>query len=676
MIRRAALALLFVTACGPHKDGAAPKPQPTAGTGPALAFEVDDGDIRNYFFQQGPVSAHVLASSGTTPRLIVAFPAGNTGAAVWFQPVTTPTKFEVTGGLQPMDQGNGLRGVAMQLVATGDRLEVRGAVLGSIRTIRDYQALGTKPPETEHETLAGSAVVMKRVTADGVHHVQLSLTPSQGTTVSAAGGKVTIIGSGGAIHLQAVALSDEPALTPIGIDHLLAPGLQGNPRDLRALAFLAYKEKLLAGSWRFLTYFGRDTLLSVRLMMTALDPEVVEAALGAVLERLQGDGDVAHEEDIGDFAALRHLKDATKPADMEQPIFDYKMIDDDFLLAPVLAMYLLDTDTGVKRAKAFLSRTTRSGVSYAALVQRNLELVMKRATPYAAGPSATTLVALKPGIPVGQWRDSEHGIGDGRFAFDVNVALVPAALAAAKRLYDSGTITAPVGVADQVYWIASKWQDVASRFRVEQSATEAAAHVKDYATGLGLDPAEAVASLRGPLVFDAISLDAAGKPLPIMHTDDGFVLLFGTPSPEYLTQVAGELVRPFPAGLRTPVGMVVANPAFAADAKLRGLFTREAYHGTVVWSWQQAMLAVGLARQIARSDLPPDTRKVLVEAESALWSVIEAMSAQSAGELWTWDVKDRAIHYVPFGQGTGHVDESNAVQLWSTVYLGVRRPQR
>src|ERR1043165_6426508 len=99
MIRRAALALLFVTACGPHKDGAAPKPQPTAGTGPALAFEVDDGDIRNYFFQQGPVSAHVLASSGTTPGLIVASPAGNTGAAVWFQPVTTPTKFEVTGGL-------------------------------------------------------------------------------------------------------------------------------------------------------------------------------------------------------------------------------------------------------------------------------------------------------------------------------------------------------------------------------------------------------------------------------------------------------------------------------------------------------------------------------------------------------------------------------------------------
>jgi hypothetical protein len=31
---------------------------------------------------------------------------------------------------------------------------------------------------------------------------------------------------------------------------------------------------------------------------------------------------------------------------------------------------------------------------------------------------------------------------------------------------------------------------------------------------------------------------------------------------------------------------------------------------------------------------------------------------------------------VPFGQGGGHVDESNAAQLWSTVFLGVKRPAR
>src|SRR5207302_10202639 len=36
------------------------------------------------------------------------------------------------------------------------------------------------------------------------------------------------------------------------------------------LTFLAYREKLLAGSWRFDTYFGRDTLMAVRLLMPVL----------------------------------------------------------------------------------------------------------------------------------------------------------------------------------------------------------------------------------------------------------------------------------------------------------------------------------------------------------------------------------------------------------------------
>jgi hypothetical protein len=57
-----------------------------------------------------------------------------------------------------------------------------------------------------------------------------------------------------------------------------------------------------------------------------------------------------------------------------------------------------------------------------------------------------------------------------------------------------------------------------------------------------------------------------------------------------------------------------------------------------------------------------------------LWDTIDATSTQRSGELWTWDVKDKKIVLAPFGQGHGHADESNAVQLWSTVYLGVRRP--
>src|SRR5205814_10706003 len=48
-------------------------------------------------------------------------------------------------------------------------------------------------------------------------------------------------------------------------------------------------------------------------------------------------------------------------------------------------------------------------------------------SPFADAPSAGTLVCLKEGQLVGEWRDSTEGLGLGRTPFNVNVALVPAA---------------------------------------------------------------------------------------------------------------------------------------------------------------------------------------------------------------------------------------------------------
>ena len=48
---------------------------------------------------------------------------------------------------------------------------------------------------------------------------------------------------------------------------------------LNGLRFLAYKEKLLAGSWRFITYFGRDTLISLRMIAPIVNLSVIEAGI-------------------------------------------------------------------------------------------------------------------------------------------------------------------------------------------------------------------------------------------------------------------------------------------------------------------------------------------------------------------------------------------------------------
>lgn len=50
------------------------------------------------------------------------------------------------------------------------------------------------------------------------------------------------------------------------------------------------------------------------------------------------------------------------------------------------------------------------------------------------------LIALKARQPVGQWRDSDDGLGGGRYPYDVNTALMPAALRAIANLARSGAL--------------------------------------------------------------------------------------------------------------------------------------------------------------------------------------------------------------------------------------------
>jgi hypothetical protein len=75
------------------------------------------------------------------------------------------------------------------------------------------------------------------------------------------------------------------------------------PAQVAALSFLSYSEKLLAGAWRFFTYFGRDSMISALLLEPVLSSGqggAMEAVIGAVLERVnRTDGTVCHEETIG-----------------------------------------------------------------------------------------------------------------------------------------------------------------------------------------------------------------------------------------------------------------------------------------------------------------------------------------------------------------------------------------
>ncbi len=639
-----------------------------------LAFAVREGRTDNHFLRRGPVAAHLLVTSGTAPRILVAFPAGNTGAALWFETLSEPAALAVEGGLVPVEEG-AMRGISATLSIAAPELRVRRAVLGSVRAIRAFAHGGTAPVGLVEAFDEGPPFTIQRTMEGGRHQVTLRLVPQAGASVRAgADGRIAITAAPGEalLRVTVTVLADDPPLTPIPRSEILlrrAEVAEVCDVALSALAFLSYEEKLLAGSWRFLTYFGRDTLLSLRLLLPVLRPRVVESGLGAVLDRIGPEGDVAHEEAVGEWAAVERAARGL-PGDPGEPALDRSMVDDDFLLAPLVAAYLLD-GAGRPRAATFLARRTPAGDTYAATLAHNLARVLRLAAPFAAMRDARALISLREGHAAGEWRDSEEGLGGGRTPFDVNAALVPAALDAAARLFASGLLGADRVLAEHAASLAAAYRGAGELFRVEVPAAEARRRGRRLRRRDGARPRARARVHRGRRGLPALALDAAGAPIPVMHSDDGFVLLFTDPSSTYLEEAAGRIVRPFPAGLRTPAGLVVANPAFCPERAVRDLFTAAHYHGTVVWAWQHALLAAGVRRQLSRVDLPPRTRAALSPAGEVLGEIRRASLAWQTSELWSVAVSDGKLTRVPFGARREHHDESNAAQLWSTVVLAV-----
>jgi hypothetical protein len=654
------------------------------GSEQRLQFDVDEGLNLNSFLRDGPVAAHLLLRSGSDPRVLVAFPAGNSGVGLWFAHSPRPVTWTMLGSPLPLkskdERGRPLYGMVAEAGVSGaTELSIKQAVLSSVRVLRDYQALGTFPAEVAaNPTVQDSTITWARDRLDGAAGYRLSVQVTRGTLQ----GDHLTAGSDGVIRMKITALSGETPLTPLAGRDLLGERAAADAAARNVLTFLSYQEKFLAGSWRFNTYFGRDTLMSMRLLMPALQPAAVDAGLSAVLTRLSPQGEVAHEEDIGEFAILDRMHAGLPKSDA--PIFDYKMIDGSFMLAPVAAAWLLDDARGRSQAAQFLSRMDgRQGEPSRALgadLVSNLRFVLNAAARFADDPRAPNLIALKPGIPVGQWRDSNDGLAGGRFPYDVNAVFVPAALEAAGRFFVSGLLKPYLGPADHAMFARAQaqskiWRDKARPlFDVTVPSADARRDITRYAAALNVSSVAALRSVGDlPVRFHALALDADANPIAVVHSDEGFDMLFDRPTPAALREVTLTLMRPFPAGLLTDVGMVVANPVYASPA-VQAKLTNNAYHGTVIWSWQQAVMAAGLQRQLQRPELPPIVREDLRAAQRQLWGAIRAAHTMRNSELWSWSFAGARFHIAPFGAAAADADESNAAQLWSTVYLAIPDP--
>lgn len=649
----------------------------------AVDFKVAEGRNLNFFTRQGAVAAHLVLRSGRDLRILTAFPAGDSGVGLWFVPLAHPAQWRLASDPHPITladaKGRPMYGIATNLTVDAARLQPSQALLSSVRVLRDYQSAGTLPKSVLiAPTVSSNEITWARDRLDGKAGYRLSLLVIHGTLVNGA----FVAGADGAIGLRIIAVTGETPLTPLGGDDLLKASAARDAKARRTLDFLSYREKFLAGSWRFDTYFGRDTLMSVRLLMPVLQPSAVEGGLTSVVARLSQDGEVAHEEAIGEFAVLAHMKADGVMSDA--PLYDYGMIDSSYMLAPVAEAWLLDDPRGRRRAAAFLAgpsgRADVPGETVGAALVRNLRLVLRETHAFADAPVRSNLLAIKPGRNTGQWRDSDTGLGGGRYPFDVNAVFAPAALHAIDEMTRGGILNAYLTPADrqsfaQARRMADIWRAKAPEaFDVVVPVATARTAVADLAKRQGVPAAPALSSVRDqPVRFDALSLNADGTPVRVVNSDESFDLLFGRPDAARLDMEVTALMRPFPAGLMTGVGLLVANPVYATP-QVQALFTPSAYHGEVVWSWQQALLAAGLERQRARTDLPAGLQAKLRAAQKALWAVITANQAVANSELWSWTFTGGRYHVAAFGAAAADADEANAAQLWSTVFLALKPP--
>jgi hypothetical protein len=192
-------------------------------------------------------------------------------------------------------------------------------ILGSIRNIRDF----TEGPSLlypiiqdamEFSETEGRGVMISRLWLDNKTTTQISFLPVEDGSSIAINNQTLELDAG---TYNFTASFDYPQLEQLSSNEVLNEDsqqlIESQPDRTTSLSFLSYSQKLLAGAWRFLTYFGRDSMIAALLLQPVLsegEGGAIEAVIGAVLERLNGStGVVCHEETIGDYSTFLNLRD-------------------------------------------------------------------------------------------------------------------------------------------------------------------------------------------------------------------------------------------------------------------------------------------------------------------------------------------------------------------------------
>ena len=283
---------------------------------------LSDPPYENYFYSDCHSASQVVVTSpleGSNltiigPRLLVAWPAGNSGVVSFFEPQdgengtlairleNGTSDFELQGAYAE-PTSNSLSGLPYVGITTLVNFNASAVltvpIMGSIRNIRDF----TEGPSLvytviqdaiEWASTSDGGALLSRMWLDNKTTTQMSFVPSGAGSVTIEKndrGNNTLIFEAGTYNFTA--WFDYPQLGQLDTSEVLNDQSQGlietDSDQTTSLSFLSYSDKLLAGAWRFLTYFGRDSMIAALLLQPVLsegEGGAMEAVISAVLERL------------------------------------------------------------------------------------------------------------------------------------------------------------------------------------------------------------------------------------------------------------------------------------------------------------------------------------------------------------------------------------------------------
>ncbi|HJP86831.1 MAG TPA: hypothetical protein VJ852_12630 [Gemmatimonadaceae bacterium] len=509
-------------------------------------------------------------------------------------------------------------------------------------------------------------------------------------------------------------------------------------RDVRGTELLSSKQKLMAGLPNYATYFGRDMMMTSLMMQPIWTDAMPEFVIGSALRKLGPEGDVSHEEALGGQAIRENaaeynahmteyfrLRGRSRSAadtalqnarallnNLQKVRENYHMRDDEFQLPVVVARYLTNRAVSASRKRAFLLEASNGSGPRLNLLLKELGLVATLAAPYARDPNVQNLIA-SPRLDATHWRsiswrDSNAGYANGRFAMDINAIWVPQALRSIADIFSSLralgftqqqlSSRVPAGFGGSVLTdfmrdstslerAIQNWSGAVDHFAVTMAPAEIRTRVGQKLAWLPANEraywrdvlAKTQADSSG-LTFLAISLDSAGRPIPVVNTDPATWLLLRDASDVSPAAIAGvrrdvaAILRNYPVGLFADgLGPFVANDAYAPQSVWEA-FKEDTYHSPrVVWGREVNLILLGLANQIngatdnAGRPNTPDLAEYVDEMKNALRRVNDAVEASGLkhNELWSFEIVNGQLRPIRYGASTD-------VQLWNVTDLAVQ----